>query len=90
MNRLSSLLSLALLSLLVGCASGPKYPEAVSTFPQLAASQGRIVFYRNGVPVGMAVQPDVKLNNDVVGRSVPNQFFYVDRPAGNYVVSCST
>ena len=37
-----------------------------------------------------AVQPDVKLNGEVVGTAVPNGFFYVDRPAGKYDILTTT
>jgi hypothetical protein len=50
---------------------------------------GRISFYRTAL-IGTAVQPDVKLNGEVVGKAVPNGFFYADRPAGNYQVATET
>jgi Protein of unknown function (DUF2846) len=50
---------------------------------------GRIYFYRTAL-IGAAVQPDVKLNGEVVGKAVPNGFFYADRPAGNYQVATET
>jgi hypothetical protein len=36
------------------------------------------------------VQPEVRLNGEKVGKAVPNGFFYVDRPAGNYQVVTET
>ncbi len=38
----------------------------------------------------MAVQPDVKVNDVVVGSAVPRGFIYLDRPAGNYTISTAT
>ena len=91
MMRFSIALILGIcLSTLVGCVNPPKYSEAVSTFPQLAAGQGRIYFYRDPMPLGVEVQPEIKLNGAKVGNSIPAKFFYVDRPAGNYIVSCAT
>ena len=92
MNRsiTMSVVSALLLSLAVGCSSGPNFKEASAKFPQLAPSQGRIFFYRAGSMFGAGIQPDINLNNEHVGNSNPGLFFYVDRPAGNYVVSCST
>jgi hypothetical protein len=36
------------------------------------------------------VQPDVRLNGDVVGKAVPRGFFFVDRQPGNCEVTTST
>jgi hypothetical protein len=74
---------------LVGCASGPSYTQVASTFTHVASGQGRIFCYRNSA-VGAAVQPDIRLNGTVIGKAVPQGFFYVDRPAGTYELSAST
>ena len=76
---------------LAGCAtSGPKFTEMTATTGAPAApGSGRIYFYRTAV-LGAAVQPDVRLNGQVVGSAVPRGFFFVDRPAGNYEVTTST
>jgi hypothetical protein len=75
-----------------GCAtSGIRYAEMSSaTAPRLAGGMGRIYFYRNGMPIGLAVQPDIKLNGEKVGNAVPNGFFFVDRPAGKYEITATT
>jgi len=72
-----------------GCASGPKFAEASRTFPALSSGQGRVYVYRRAV-LGAAVQPEVKLNGEAVGRAVPKGFFYVDRPPGDYKISATT
>ena len=77
-------------AVLAGCASGPKYSEAVSSFPALQPGHGRIWFYRSGIMFGAGIQPDVMLNGTKVGDSVPGGFFFVDRPPGNYEVLLST
>lgn len=74
---------------LVGCASGPRYSEINSTFAEPSAGNGRIFFYRPST-FGAAIQPSVKVNDEVVGSAVPHGFFYVDRPAGSYKISAST
>jgi hypothetical protein len=61
-----------------------------ATAPRLAGGMGRIYFYRNGMPIGLAVQPDIKLNGEKVGNAVPNGFFFVDRPAGKYEITATT
>ncbi|MDH4232351.1 MAG: DUF2846 domain-containing protein [Nitrospirota bacterium] len=72
-----------------GCAtSGPKYSEllpALSTPPDT----GRIYIYRTTV-FGAAVQPEVKLNGEVVGKAIPKGFFYVDKKPGTYEILTST
>ena len=90
LTNLRCLLAIATLALLSGCATGPKYAEVASSFPQLAAGQGRIWFYRSSIPFGAAIQPDVMLDGAKVGDSVPGGFFFVDRPAGNHEVLLST
>ena len=91
--RLSIVAAIALVAsaLLAGCAtSGPRFTEMGSAMnPTPAPGTGRIYFYRTAV-LGAAVQPDVRLNGDVVGKAVPRGFFFVDRPPGNCEVTTST
>jgi hypothetical protein len=77
--------------ILGGCAtSGQKFSETVTTAATgPAADMGRIYFYRTML-LGMAVQPEVKVNGEVVGRAVPNGFFYVDRKPGAYEITTTT
>jgi hypothetical protein len=85
MAVLKRFLVVALL-LLAGC-SGPKYMNMASSLPVLKPGEGRIYFYTAQEVTGSSGQPQVRLNRQVVGRSKPGSFFYVDRPAGNYVVT---
>lgn len=87
-NRRIGLCAFALF--VAGCASGPKYSETASKLLPAKAGEGRVFFYRESSMLGAAVQPDIRLNNEVVGSSKPGGYFYVDRPAGNYVASAST
>lgn len=89
MIRFRSLAVAFLLMLVAGCATGPAYKDVSGTFQPVAAGSGRIYFYRTTV-AGAAVQPDVKLNGEVVGKAVPDGFFFVDRPPGDYVVTTTT
>jgi uncharacterized protein (DUF2141 family) len=73
-----------------GCASGPQYKDVASSIPTLKEAQGRIYFYRSNSMFGAALQPSINLNGQVVGKSQPGGFFYVDEPAGQYVVSTAT
>lgn len=78
-----------------GCVSeglisgGLKYPEFNSTIAPLNPNQGRIYFYRNAFSLGTPLQPDIRLNGEVIGKSVPGAFFYKDVASGNQVVSTS-
>jgi len=74
---------------MVGCASGPKYADVKGSIPALQPDQGRIYFYRPSA-IGAAVQPNIRLNGDVVGEMKSHGFFFVDRSPGNYVVSAQT
>ncbi|HEX7891892.1 MAG TPA: DUF2846 domain-containing protein [Ramlibacter sp.] len=74
--------------LVAGCAAtGARHEEMAGSIPSLKAGEGRIYFYRQSTMVGAALAPDVKLNKDLVGEARTGGFFYVDRPAGNYVAS---
>lgn len=77
-------------STLVSCASGMKYTQLVSQIPTVQPNVGRIFFYRDRSMAGALIQADIKLNGEVVGRSVPGGVFYVDKPPGNYEVTCTT
>ena len=86
--RLVALLAFA--AVITGCATGPKFSDTASSMPALKAGDGRIFFYRSNSMLGAAIQPDVRLNGEVVGPSKPGGFFYVDRPAGSYSAATST
>ena len=74
---------------LSACASGMKFTEMnPGTMPEDQDS-GRISFYRTMV-LGAMLQPDIRLNGTKVGNAIPQGFFYVDRPPGNYEVVTST
>ncbi|MBF0309001.1 MAG: DUF2846 domain-containing protein [Magnetococcales bacterium] len=78
-----------ILLVLSGCASGPKYTEMLSRIPELSQDNGRIYLYRS-TTFGAALQPTIKINNNIVGESIARGFVYVDRPAGTYLVETST
>jgi hypothetical protein len=56
----------------------------------LKPGYGRVYFVRPGDLGGSAIQPEIRMNNEVVGRSVPGGFSYVDRPPGKYAVTTAT
>ena len=90
LTRVKTLALLSALVMLSACgATGPKYAEYEKKLTAVPQDQGRIYIYRNSY-LGAAVQPEVKLNGEVVGTAVPNGFFYVDRPAGKYEILTST
>lgn len=74
----------------LGCAtSGPKYSELLPSIATPPPDTGRIYIYRT-TALGAAVQPEVKLNGEVVGKAVPKGFFYVDKKPGSYEILTST
>ncbi|WP_081078514.1 DUF2846 domain-containing protein [Burkholderia territorii] len=75
---------------LAACASGPGYVDVAASIPQLNANLGRIYFLRSASPLGAAIQPDIRLNGQVVGQSKPGGFFFVDEPPGTYTVVTTT
>lgn len=90
-RRHAQLAVLAVVVFIGGCAAtGPKYTEVAKTIPALSSGNGRIFFFRSDSMLGAAIQPEIRLNNTVVGSSKPGGFFYVDRPAGSYTGAAST
>ena len=81
---------IAIAAVITGCATGPKFADTASSMPAIKAGDGRVFFYRSNSMLGAAIQPDVRLNGEVVGPSKPGGFFYVDRPAGAYSAATST
>ena len=88
--RVRALVATFALVALAGCASGPKYSEQAASMPSVKPGEGRIFFYRESSMVGAAIQPDIRLNGEVVGSSKPGGYFWVDRPAGQYTAAAST
>jgi hypothetical protein len=78
-----------LMLLLAACASGPQFSQMQDSLPAASADNGRIFVYRSTV-LGAAIQPSVKINGEVAGNAVPQGFFYIDRPAGDYEISTAT
>jgi hypothetical protein len=70
-------------------ATGPKFTELSSSISTLPPDTGRIYIYRTTF-LGAAVQPEVKLNGEVIGKAVPDGFFYADRKPGDYEILTST
>lgn len=89
MKKLAILIALACAAMFSGCASGPQYSAIKDTIPPVPAESGRIYFFRPSV-LGAAIQPDVKVNGQVVGVAKSHGFFYIDRPAGEYKIETST
>ncbi len=88
-NRLRVLAGTLVALSLLSCASGPTFHEMSASLAGTESGKGRIYFYRTAV-LGAAIQPEVRLNGEAVGKAVPQGFFYVDRPPGNYQVSTTT
>lgn len=72
-----------------GCATGPTHRSVKDTFPPLAAEKGRIFLYRT-TTMGAVLQPDIKVNGDVIGESKAKGFIFRDFAPGNYEIMTST
>lgn len=59
---------------------------AAAPAPVESGEPGRIYFYRASI-FGTVLQPDIMLNGETVGKAVPKEYTYVDRPPGNYQVT---
>ncbi len=82
-------LALTAAALVSGCATGVKHAEMAASMPKPKAGEGRIYFFRPST-FGLALQPNILLNGQLVGQSKAGGFFFVDKPAGKYVASAST
>ena len=91
MKNLSKLLFVIMVSVVLGgCATtGPKFTEMEPSISAKNPETGRIYLYRTAI-LGAAIQPQVKINGEVIGKAVPNGFFYVDEQPGNYEILTST
>lgn len=91
MKMIRPLLAIVMLAaVLTGCASGPTQADLEVSMPPLKPGYGRIYFLRSSAFIGSPIQPEIQLNNQVVGRSRARGFFFVDRPAGAYQAKTST
>jgi hypothetical protein len=75
---------------LVGCATGPMLTDIESSIPPIPSGEGRIYLYRNAVFFGDGLRPAILLNGENIGNPIPDGFFFVDRPAGDYEISTTT
>lgn len=79
------------IALLTGCAAtGLSYVSVSSGIPPLKGDASRVFFYRTDSMMGAALQPEIRLDNQVVGKSQPGGFFYVDTAAGRHLASSQT
>ena len=88
--KVKSLISASILILLTfaACTSNPTYDE-VSSRPRTESQyDGRIYVYRL-TTVGTSIRPTVRLDGEPVGRAIPDEFFYLDLPAGDYEISAA-
>jgi hypothetical protein len=74
---------------LTACASGPTFTELKPDMTAPSPDLGRIFFYR-ATAIAALLNPDVMLNGERVGEAKAQGFFFVDRPAGEYVAVTST
>jgi hypothetical protein len=79
-------LSVLIILLIAGCASGPSLKERPTLLPVLDQGKARIFFYRTQI-VGGAYQPDVLLNGEKVGNATPRGVFFRDVSPGKYSVT---
>ncbi|HLQ02898.1 MAG TPA: DUF2846 domain-containing protein [Burkholderiales bacterium] len=84
-------LVIAAAALLAGCAAeGIRHADLQASMPALRPGDGRIYFYRVDSILGAAIQPDLRLNGEVVGESIPGGFFFLDRRPGKYEAHATT
>jgi hypothetical protein len=67
-------------------ASAAAQGSSAGAHPPPPAGEGRIYFYRETWHA-LSVQPDITVNGEVVGKALPNTYFYVDRKPGSYEIA---
>lgn len=90
--RNGAIAAIAAAALLTGCSTpvGTTYTEMSVSLPSVKPGEGRVFFYTPKVGFGGDVQPEIRLNGEIVGFAVPSGFFYIDRPAGRYEATGKT
>jgi hypothetical protein len=82
--------AVAVVALIAGCAATRTTQSAAPRAqPPLADGDGRIYFYRTTFHA-LSVQPEITVDGEVVGKAVPNAYFFVDRKAGSRVIATTT
>lgn len=71
------------------CAEGPTFRDMNLGLVSDQPEYGRIFFYRPS-SFETPIQPEVILNKERVGVARPWEFFYVDRPPGDYKVTITS
>ena len=90
-RRWASVWAVCTVVLLSGCATGGfRYEEMSSAIPPLQGNACRVFFYRDASMMGAAIQPEIRLDGEVVGRSQPGGFFYVDTQPGRHLATSQT
>lgn len=75
---------------LCSCATGTPFLEMNPSLLPETSGTGRVFFYRVTGMGGAALQPDIVLNDEIVGVSIAQGFFYLDLPPGDYIVLTAT
>ena len=83
------MLIIAVLMLFVSCASGVPFTQLNPSLNPETPDTGRIFFYR-ATALGAALQPEIIMNGEKIGKSIAQGFFYLDLPPGEYEVVTST
>ncbi len=88
MNRRSGLIAiLAMTAAMLSACARPGYDRIEEQYANLPAGQGRIYLYQPSSPGDPVTgSPYVLVNGWKAGRTAPGNFFFVNRPAGQYTV----
>ncbi|MEM7171505.1 MAG: DUF2846 domain-containing protein [Pseudomonadota bacterium] len=78
----------ALLAILTvgACSVGPPITESYGSLPEPEDGKGRIYFYRTNVPLLMALEPAIIVNQKLVGHARHATVFFQDTLPGRYEV----
>lgn len=89
-EKVKIIIGLLLVSFLCSCATGVPYLEMNPSLSPEKGGTGRVFFYRATGMGGAAIQPEIVMYEKIIGRSIPQGFFYLDLPPGDYIVATTT
>jgi hypothetical protein len=84
-RRLSRSAGVILVLAMAACASPP--PTASVSIPPIPAGEARVWFYRPVDAYDSLSTPYIRMNDAIVGVSLPNGASYRDVPAGQYYIT---
>ncbi len=89
-GKLKCCLYVVVFAVLSGCATGPKFADAVEKIPAVSQDKGRIFVYRNANPLMALFQRVFTMDGKDIADVFNGTSFYHDTTPGSHTVSYNT